>query len=68
MKNFLADEERASLQKPHKKERDKRICDRIKAVLLRDEGWTWVQIAHVLLLSEEVLKKQIKDYQSWDCF
>ena len=64
MKKFLTDEERDSLQRQHKKERDKRICDRIKAVLLRDEGWTWVQIAHVLLLSEEVLRKHIQDYQS----
>jgi hypothetical protein len=39
MKIFLTDEERSALQKQHKKERDKRICDRIKAVLLRDKGW-----------------------------
>lgn len=63
MKNFLTDEERLSLQRQHKKERDKRICDRIKAVLLRDEGWTWMQISHVLLLSEEVLRLHIREYQ-----
>jgi len=33
MKEFLTDEEKALLQKQHRKERDKRICDRIKAVL-----------------------------------
>ncbi|NGX32048.1 MAG: hypothetical protein K1060chlam4_00086 [Candidatus Anoxychlamydiales bacterium] len=43
MKNSLTEEER-----------DKRICDRIKAVLLRDKGWTWIQIAEALLLSEEM--------------
>ena len=64
MKNFLIDEERASLLKQHKKERDKRICDRIKAILLRDEGWTWMQISHALLLSEEMLRKHLKDYQT----
>ncbi len=64
MKNFLTEEERDSLKKLHKKERDKRICDRIKAVLLRDEGWTWMQISHALLLSEEMLRKHLKDYQT----
>lgn len=62
MKEFLTDQERATLRKQHKKERDKRICDRIKAVLLRDKGWTWMQIAEALLLSEEVLRKHIQDY------
>jgi len=64
MKNFLKDDERASLQKQHKKERDGRVRDRIKAVLLKDEGWTWMQIAHVLLLSEEALRLHLKDYQA----
>ena len=64
MKFYLTDEERISLQKQHRKERDKRICDRIKAILLRDKDWTWMQIAEALLLSEEVLRKHIQDYQS----
>ncbi|NGX47728.1 MAG: hypothetical protein K1000chlam3_01110 [Chlamydiae bacterium] len=64
MENFLAEEERDSLQKQHKKERDGRVRDRIKAVLLRDKGWTWMQIAEALLLSEEVLRKHIQEYQS----
>jgi transposase len=64
MKFYLTDEEKISLLKQHKKERDKRICDRIKAVLLRDKGWTWMQIAEALLISEESLRQHIKDYQS----
>jgi len=39
MEKFLSDEERAQLKRQHKKEQDKCICDRIKAVLLYDEGW-----------------------------
>ena len=62
--NFLTEEERVSLQKRHKKERDGRIRDRIKAVLLRNKGWTWMQIAEALLLSEEVLRIHLKDYQA----
>ena len=62
--NFLTDEERASLQQQHKKEHDKRVCDRIKAVLLRDKGWTWMQIADALLLSEETLRFYLKEFQN----
>ncbi len=38
MKNFLAPEERASLKSQHRWERDRRVCDRIKAVLLMMGG------------------------------
>ena len=64
MSNFLTEEERTSLQKQHKKERDKRVCDRIKAVFLRDKGWIWVQIAEALLLSEEGLRLHLKEFQA----
>jgi hypothetical protein len=49
---FLSDDERAILRAQHKRERDKRICDRIKAVLLFDKKWSTASIAEVLLLSE----------------
>ena len=62
--NFLTDEERASLQHQHKKEHDRRVCDRIKAVLLRDKGWTWMQIADALLLSEEILRFHLKEFHA----
>ena len=63
MKNFLSKEEKEILKSQHKKERDKRVCDRIKAVLLYDEGWNYQEIAHVLLLSDEGVRKHIQDYQ-----
>jgi len=40
MNKLLSNEERSQLRVQHKKERDKRVCDRIKAVLLYDQGWT----------------------------
>ena len=64
MRNFLTDEEKAFLKRQHRKERDKRICDRIKAVLLYDEGWTLMQIAHALLLSDDAVRKHIRDYKT----
>ena len=63
MNTFLSEEQRDQLRKQHKQERDKRICDRIKAVLLADENWTLEKIAKVLLLSDEAVRKHILDYQ-----
>lgn len=51
------------LEKQHKKERDKRICDRIKAVLLRSEGWTLDQIAQALRIHHETVRTHIDDYE-----
>ena len=38
MKHFLSQKDIEELKAQHKRERDKRICDRIKAVLLYAEG------------------------------
>jgi len=40
MRNFLTESACAPLITQHKKERDGRVHDRIKAVLLYNEGWT----------------------------
>lgn len=64
MRNFLSDEERVHLKLKHKQERDKRICDRIKAVLLYDKGWTLMQIAEALLLSDDVIRQHINEYKA----
>lgn len=60
----LSQLERENLKAQHKRERDKRICDRIKAVLLFDEGWSYHQIAHALLLSDEAIRQHILDFQA----
>jgi transposase len=61
--NFLNDRERAKLKMQHKKERDKRICDRIKAVLLADKGFTSQQIAEALLISDQAVRNHIDEYK-----
>ena len=63
MKGFLLLQEREHLKSRHKLERDKRVCDRIKAVLLFDEGWDSKQIAHVLLLSDDAIEQHVRQYQ-----
>lgn len=64
MQNFLSPEERENLRAQHKKERDKRICYRINAVLLADIGWSCSQIANALLLSDEAVRQHVQDYQA----
>ena len=64
MKNFLSESERIELRKQHKHERDKKICDRIKAILLYDKGWTLEEIAETLLLSHEGIRKHLLDYET----
>jgi len=64
MKYFLSTKDRDDLKNHHRTERDKRVCDRIKAVLLSDEGWNYKAIAHVLLLSDEAIKQHINEYQA----
>jgi hypothetical protein len=49
--NFLDDKERTRLRAQHKRERDRRVCDRIKAVLLFDKGWFCNKISEALLLT-----------------
>jgi len=45
MKIILTIIEKEELELQHRKERDRRVADRIKAVLLNAEGWTQKQIA-----------------------
>ena len=63
MRNFLDESERNRLLKQHRSERDKRICDRIKAVLLYDKGWSYHQIAEALFISHEAVRQHTLDYE-----
>jgi len=60
---FLSDAERAQLKIQHRHERDGRIRDRIKAVLLFDKGWSIAAIAEALLLSEDAIRDHIAEYR-----
>jgi transposase len=60
---ILTETQRSRLILQHKSERDRRISDRIKAVLLYDDKWSYTAIADVLFLSIEGVRVQVKDYQ-----
>lgn len=63
-KNKILDlTERSVLIKRHRTERDGRVRDRIKAVLLTDDGWTAKRIAEALFIDEQTVRQHLLDYQ-----
>ena len=62
--NFLTDSERQELKLRHRGDRDGRVRDRIKAVLLYDEGWAPKDIARVLLISDEAVRHHVDAYKT----
>lgn len=58
----LTAEQKNDLETRHDESRDKRVCDRIKAVLLRSEGWSTPMIAQALRLHETTIIRHIDDY------
>ena len=62
METILTTEQRKLLLARHRNERDKRVADRIKAVLLRDEGMSYRAIARVLFLTDEGARQQVEDF------
>jgi transposase len=66
-KNFLTQQERQDLRARHKAEKDARVRDRIKAVLMADRGWTYKEIAEALLIDEVTVSHHVKEYQTDNC-
>jgi transposase len=62
MKITLTATQKIELERQHKTERDGRIRDRIKAVLLRSEGWSQRQIAQALRINESTVAEHLNDY------
>ena len=60
----LTNDEKLTLESRHKKSRDKRECDRIKAVLLCDEGWSTPMIAQALRIHETSIVRHLSDFIS----
>lgn len=62
----LSESEKQNLKDSHNKERDGRIRDRIKAVLMFDQGYNYSEIARVLLLSHEAIRKHVEQYHKYN--
>jgi transposase len=63
MEKMLTSTERQKLVVRHRKERDGRVRDRIKAVLAYDDGYSYSEISRILLLDDETIRRHIDDYQ-----
>jgi transposase len=66
MGKHLTSDERNELLVRHKGERDGRVKDRIKAVLMRDEGRSYHYIARALYISGEAARQHVADYLKED--
>ena len=64
MRGFeLTFKEVQSLQSLHRLSKDRRLADRIKAVILLGTGWTVTQTAEALLLDEDTVCRYVQLYQ-----
>lgn len=68
MQDFLTPSQRVSIKQAHRLERDRKIGDRMKAVLLADQGKSIAQIAEFLLADEQAIRRHIKAYFENDKF
>lgn len=62
MPPFLTDIQVLELRRAHKAVRDKRIADKIKAVLMLHHGYTYAQIHEALLLDEVTVRRHVHEY------
>lgn len=63
MGRIISEELKTELISKHHNERDRRVCDRIKAVIMYDNVWSYEEISESLLLSHEAIRKHIRDFQ-----
>lgn len=62
--NPISEEQKSELELRHRYEGDGRIRDRIKAVLLKSEGWKNRQIAQALRIHEETVRQHLIDWST----
>lgn len=62
MKDFLTEEQIKVLKLTHKTIRDKKLADRIKAILSLNAGFEYSQVAKILLLDEVTLRRYIEKF------
>lgn len=61
-KNFLTKKERELLISQHRREHEGKYRDRIKIIVLLDEGWPYEQIAKALLIDHKTIRRCYEIY------
>lgn len=64
MKNFLPPDEVDILKEAHHAAREKRKADRIKTILLLNKGYSYQEIARILLIDDSTARQYFKEYQA----
>ena len=64
MKKFLTAEQHLAYVTMHKKCKDKKKADRIKSILMLDKGFSYSEVAELLLLDDMTIRRWHKLYQS----
>ncbi len=62
MKITLTPQQKLQLEQMHDIERDSRVCDRVKAVLLASESWTQTILSQALRIHEQTFARHLSDY------
>jgi transposase len=63
MKTILTETQKSDLETRHRTERNGKIRDRIKAVLLHSEGWRQKDIAQALRINESTVYDHLNEYR-----
>src|SRR4029453_7741449 len=63
MKDFLAAREINILEEAHRAAQRKKAADRIKTILLLNEGFSYKTIAHILRLDDTTVRRYFAEYQ-----
>jgi transposase len=58
----LSEEEIKSLKSLHKREQNGKARDRIKAVLLINDGYSYEKVANILLLDDSTIRRHVEEY------
>ena len=63
MPDFLSEEQVLVLKQTHRSLKDKRLADRIKAILYVNYGLTYQEIAKLLMFDETSLSRYVKRFK-----
>lgn len=60
----LTTEQRQTLRLRHRQTKNRTQADRIKTILMLDEGWSFAEVARVLLLDDSTVRSFLKQYET----